>query len=286
MRYVLALARSKTLSAAAENLGVNYTTVARRIRRLEETTGNILFEEGKNGYIPTDVTADMLSNLEHLEAEFATIEGLMSSLTPDVGGVLTVTFPTSVGKYLILPHLRAFQKQYPDIKLRLVASSGFSNLALREADIALRVSSGLPDEHLVGQRIAEIKNAVYCSHDYAARLRDKSHGLELLFLPDMAEELKQSLTQDLLQRITSVTEVNGFKLLLDSIEAGLGIGVLPRYIGENNPALQPLPVRKEPETRYHLWILSHPNYRSSLRIKAFKTFIADRLRANKGLTGT
>ena len=135
--FVLAVCETGTLSGAARTLGVNHSTVFRRIESVESNLGVRLFERLSHGYVMTPAG-------EHFYRNGLQLRGGMDSLRRELGGqdlrlegILTVTTTDSL-LYCLTPIFLAFQNQYPDVELRILSESRPLNLTQRDADIALR----------------------------------------------------------------------------------------------------------------------------------------------------
>ena len=138
LRYFLAVARAQTVTGAATFLGVNHSTVSRRISSLEDAVGVLLFDRTKEGYDLTEAGLALLDHASKVERStkkaFAAIEAQDHTLA----GRLTVSAPQALAVMVLLPMLKSFRTVQPDIEVRLVSSDQLANLSLAEADIAIR----------------------------------------------------------------------------------------------------------------------------------------------------
>lgn len=282
MRFVLALLRSGTFSAAGESLNVNYTTVARRIKNLEQRMNTLLFEQTADRYVPTEAARSILPQLETIETEFHAINRQVFGQQTDIRGELRVTFSPSIGDALILPHINEFQELYPDIDLVLIASSDIASLGVREADIAIRISDAPPD-HLVGQRIAGVSFALYAARSYLKKHSTLNHpGVRLLSIKSPTSHRQEKFIYKKYSEIRPLTYISKAGSLYQAIKNNLGIGILPCYVGDRDQKLKRLPINIE-DHKWHLWLLSHPDYKHAARVQVFKQFFSEKLKQNKGL---
>ncbi|MDD9900150.1 MAG: LysR family transcriptional regulator [Alphaproteobacteria bacterium] len=269
MRVFLALARHSTFSAAAKALDVNYTTVARRIRHLEGQLDVRLFEQGTDGYTLTPEAETVITAVENVEADFLSISRKLTGSQAEVRGELTVTFSTSVGQVLVLPHMAAFMQAYPDIRLRLLSTSEMYTLGTQQADIALRVTKN-PPEHLIGQNIASVASALY------GPVNSSTIG-PLLSLTRTQDEQVQDLLKKQPQ-LKPGPQLSNWGALRDAILSGMGIGILPCFIGDSDKALKRLDTDIV-DNNVALWLLSHPDYKNTARVQVFRRFFAEKLKA-------
>ena len=278
---VLAVARGGSLSAAARALGVNHSTVSRRLAALEAASGQTLFRRLSGGYVPTPAGETLIEVAERLEAELQGLERLLSGRDIRLRGTLRLTAPDDMANHLLLPLLADFRRAFPGILLELAIDNRTLNLGRREADVALRATN-TPQTSLVGRRVAGLAATVYA----ARGLLGKGDGPEAL--PWVAWEddgqsntLKawvetQAPPARIAYRASSVA--NQFAAL----RAGLGQGVLPCYLGDPAPDLvRVLP--PQPELEAGLWILTHPDLRQAGRVAALTEFLFTELKRREAL---
>ncbi|OYZ26722.1 MAG: LysR family transcriptional regulator, partial [Novosphingobium sp. 16-62-11] len=135
----LAVARSGQLARAASALGVDATTVGRRLRRLETRTGVTLFEQTREGQVLTEAGEAMLAEVEAMaQAASRIAEHAASGSGP--AGLLRISLSEGFASWIVAPALRGFVEAYPRLIVDLVASSGFLSPSKREADLAVTLS--------------------------------------------------------------------------------------------------------------------------------------------------
>ena len=164
VRIFLAIARAGSSLGAAKTLGINQSTVSRRLKKLENDAGVALFERRPTGLLLTEAGREMREAAEEIEERFAVLGRQV--LGRDVR--LTGKIRLSLADFLMHtmgPILSEFGRHYPEIELEVSISNGLVNLGKREADVILRLAGSAP-EHLVGRRIATVSLAVYASQAY------------------------------------------------------------------------------------------------------------------------
>ncbi len=279
--YVLALLRGGTLTRAGEILDVNYTTVARNIKKIEEFANVKLFKEGNGRYVPTELTCLLMSDLEQMEETFKNLKDKLAKFHKANNEKIVITCPSSVAQYLVLPLFDEFRKIYPGIELVISGNSDLVDLNCGSADIALRVTND-PPENLIGYKVGTITRAVYCSqHYYNNHFTAKDVALTILSPLKTDSEVEEALN---IKGSVGPNYINldGMKIMQTSIEAGLGIGALPCYIGDNMPGLVKIP-DSNLKTEYDFWILNHPADKKSSSLKNFKSFFIDKMRTKRDL---
>lgn len=279
-RLIKAIAEARSLPAAAELIGLNHSTVFRRLGQIEENLGTRLFERHRSGYVPTPAGEEMAVLAERLETDIAGFTRRLAGREILPAGELRVTTNDSLLVELLTPLFAAFMKQCPDIKLDVLLGNQALNLSKRDADVAIRATDN-PPENLVGRRVAQIGWALY------GRAMDFPEGA-----PADASELTQQRWISLGDQFSNfkvvqyrqkhipadqtVYKLNTVLGLAEAVEAGIGIGFLPCFIADKRPALTRL---APPQTGYaaDLWLLTHPDLRHSPRVRLFLDFMAAEL---------
>src|SRR3954453_15966171 len=159
-RMVKAIADAKGLPAAAERLGVNHSTVFRRLRQIEAALGVPLFERHRLGYVATSAGGGMGALADRLDEAITAFTREVSGREPSPAGELRVTTNDTLLLHLLTPLFAAFLRQCPDMRLDVVLSNQPLNLSKRDADVAIRATDN-PPETLVGRRTARIAWALY-----------------------------------------------------------------------------------------------------------------------------
>src|ERR1700678_1692515 len=173
VRYFLAVARGGSVRAAAERIGVNHSTVLRRIAQLEERLGVHMFEKLPSGYRLTAAGEEVLEFADQMEASSLKLETRVLGRDQSVRGLLRVTLAPTLATHLLMPDLADFARVHPDIEMEILASGELANLTNREADVAIRVvydRKSLP-LNLHGLKGPELFGGVYMSRDRLAAWR-------------------------------------------------------------------------------------------------------------------
>ncbi len=261
VRHFLALARLGSLSAAARQLAVEHSTVARRVDALEKSLAVRLFDRLAKGWALTAEGEALLARAARMDDEaqaFARAALEVASLQ----GVVRVSAPPAFTSHFLTPRLAARAQDWPQIDLELVGESRQANLVRGEADIALRMAR--PEAPgLAGRQLAELGYGLYASAGHLAR--PSAHWC---FLGDDA--LLRSPQQAWLDQVADGRRVvlrgNDLTTLLHAARAGLGVAALPHFLAADDPVLRLAPAPACP-VRRPLWLVLHPDVRRSPRVR-------------------
>src|SRR5262245_30984907 len=159
-RYVKAIADTRSLAGAAQSLGVNHSTVFRRLGQIEHQLGSRLFERGRAGYSLTPCGEDMVRLADRVSEDINAFERKVTGQDLRPSGELRITCSDMVLLHLLTDVLVNFRRTYPEITIDLVVSNVLLNLSKRDADVAVRATYH-PPESLSGKRAARLAWAVY-----------------------------------------------------------------------------------------------------------------------------
>jgi DNA-binding transcriptional LysR family regulator len=277
VRYFLAVAREGSVRAAAGRLGVNHSTVLRRIAQLEERLRAHLFEKLPSGYRLTEAGEEVLELAKQMEASSHLLETRIFGRDQGVRGILRVTLTPPLATHLLMPDFADFARLYPDIEMEILSSGDLANLTNREADVAIRVvydRKTLPP-NLHGVKGPELFGGVYISCDrldaWHAGSPDRLRWIVISMhgIPSWASAGEVRTTGVLFRTTEAEAQIA-------AVRQGLGISTLPCFIGDADPLLV-----RVPGTDLHLygtvWLLTQGETRKTKRVGLFTEFISRRL---------
>ncbi len=271
LRYLLAVGRAGSLSGAARRLGVNHSTVFRRLGALEERLGVRLFERLPGGYVATAAGEDLLHGAERIESEALELDRRLAGRDLSLSGSLRLTAPDDVAERLLMGPLAAFRRAYPEISLEVAIDNRMLSLTKREADVALRPSTRPPDV-LVGRRIGPLASALYATGETVPENGPWIAWEEGGGPPDVARWIERHIAPE---RI--VYRSNSMLHLLAACRAGVGVALLPCFLADPESALRRLAPPDRALTT-DLWLLTHPDLRRSARVRALLDFLFEALK--------
>ena len=282
LKYFLAFARNGSMLAAAKALGVNPSTVQRRLAALEERLRYPLIERHLGGYRLTTLGEQLRPYAEGVEAAVVAFERYLSACDKQLTGTLRVTCPTTVADRLTrTPLLDAFHARYPGLRVELVMSDQYLDLSKGEADIAIRVGTS-PDETLVGRKIAETRWAVYGSRSYVERhgRPQRTEDIERHFVAAMDGALTNYRAARWLRSIaphaTIAARCDNWPGLLLAVKSGAGLAPMPVADGDRDGELMRV-TDEIPELTSEHYLLAHRDLHRTPRVRAFFEFVADEI---------
>ncbi|WP_222411057.1 LysR family transcriptional regulator [Rhizobium leguminosarum] len=142
LRCVLAVAEHGGLAAAARALGVNHTTVLRRVNAFEEAQGLRLFERLPTGYLLTPGGEELLASVRQISSLVTDLERRLTGRDLRLEGVLRVATTDTLASSILLRHLAAFRVRYPDIVVELAVGNLPVDLVHHDVDAAIRPMAG------------------------------------------------------------------------------------------------------------------------------------------------
>ena len=286
LRHFLAVARVGSTLSAGKILGVNQTTVARRIAALEEALGEKLFEKTAGGYRLTEVGSAMVQNAEKVESEAEAFARMVQQRSRKLLGMIRVTTNDVLADCLLTPWLREFTQRFPVVQIETVITDRQMDLSRGEADIALRaatLNTGPMGGDIVVRKLATGKWGFYTSKSYARENGIPRHPDELArhqliagageiarFEPAFMRQAKAAGAV-IRQASSSILNIAG------AIKSGLGCGPLPCVLGELDPELERCFLFDEGD--FSLLLMTREEMRHLPHVRAFNDFIASRTAA-------
>lgn len=282
LRTFLAVARAGSARAAAEELGVHYTSLTRRLKSFEKQMGVRLFDRGSFGYILTKHGEAILPYVERIEDETYAVERLIVGADTAVRGRLKISMPRMIAAVTLMEDLVEFQHKFPDIDLEIDPSYSFADLLKREADVAVRVSNN-PPNHLVGTKVGTYYDCVFASPDYLRKHDpyDPKSGCTWVGWPN-SNFLKEAIASGPFPHFPQRGGYPDELLQLKATRAGAGLGMLPCTYGDQEPGVVRVP-GVEPIKRLDIWLLTHPDLRRTARVRAILDHLHQVMRARREL---
>jgi len=276
VRYFLALVRGGSIRRAATLLGVNHGTVSRRIRQLEAHHDRALFEPTPNGFRLTPTGEHVHELASEIDLNMAALSERMAGHDVEVRGTVRI----SIGDNFInrlAPLFTRLRSTYPALQLQISVTNHLANLANREVDIAVRVGNDPPDP-MVGDRVGSMAMALYASRRYLAHKRQTQdiRDFDWVGWDDSWSHAHSVWMEKTIPPAQVACRVDSPAAMYEMTRAGVGVAHLLCFLGDSDPEL----VRVMPEPsdfQADLWLVSHPDLRTTLRVRTAFEFLSQHL---------
>jgi len=282
LQHFLAVAHHGSTLAAGRALGVDQSTVQRRLSELERRIGQSLVQRQPTGYRLTEFGQEMLPFAETVERAVRAFERQVQTLGGEATGVIRITCPEPiVNRIAQTGMIDRFHARHPALKVQFVMSDKYMDLHKGDADVALR-SGDTDDGELVGRKIGDSVWAVYASKVYIAQ-HGQPEGIEDLarhalvgFDNSMAKHRLSLWLREVAPNVELASRSSSVLGLVYSVKAGLGVGALPMPLGDAEPDFVRVfgPV---PELTRIWRMLTTPELRRTPRVSAFFDFIVEEI---------
>ncbi|MFQ8432353.1 LysR family transcriptional regulator [Amaricoccus sp. W119] len=287
LRIFHAVADAGSLTHAGETLHLSQSAVSRQIRALEVSLNTTLFRRHARGLILTEQGELLFEATRTMTRRLDATAARIRDSEDEVFGELRVTTTTGFGTLWLAPRLPRLFERYPKLKIDLMLEERVLDLAMREADVAVRMKEPSQAD-LIRRRLMEVRIRFYASEDYVAK-----HGL-----PQTAEDLANHrlITHSpaspqvragadfvlpfLLGNTESVLTVNNYFGILQGVMQGIGVGALPDYIINENAKLVPV-LGDDQSAPIPVYLAYVEELRHSKRVTAFRDFILEEITAYK-----
>lgn len=282
LRYVLAVSRLGSFARAGKQLGVDHTTVARRVEAAEKSLKLKLFTRTTTGLTLTPDGERLLESLRSVEASVSAFERAATSREQELDGPIRVTSPETFGVTFLAPRLAAFGRQHPKLRIELVPGGTVLDLGRREAEVAVRFFKSKPQDLYV-RRVADVHYGLYASRAYL-RARPFTGDLEshrVVSTPPDDASVESVWLRKLVSKPAPVFVSDFSTALLAAARADAGIAVLPRYLGDADASLQHLPMPNSPSEP--IWLTVHRDLKDAPRVRVVLDFLAAALRDDQAL---
>lgn len=275
-RLVLALSRGGSVAGAARILGVDSSTVSRRLAAMEQALGACLVVRGGREFALTAEGREAVAAAQSMESVVAGAASSIRAAKTEIDGLVRVSVVPSMLRTLMPLQLIAAEK-YPHLSIELTAAEQIIDLTRGEADIALRMVR--PKEvDLIARQAFEIGFGVFASKAYVARYglpvkpEELSHHRLIQYVEHMLHLPWFAWIDDYASKGAPATRVDSTEMAVGLITTGGGIGVLPCFTGESYAEL--VHVFPDPIASAVGWIVYHETVRNSARIRAVVDMLA------------
>ncbi|CAA0094310.1 HTH-type transcriptional activator CmpR [BD1-7 clade bacterium] len=280
-RIAYQVARSGSLAKAGAALGINHSTVLRRIDQLEAAIGTALFIRHQRGYQLTDAGHVFVDNMPQVIEAFASLENRLVAADSDLRGKLVITTPSD---YLVIlnPYLKRFRDQYPLLRLEIFATDEKLSLAAGDAHVAIRLGPKPDEADLIVKALTEDQLQYCASESYIERYGELTRLEDCndhLWVMPNGRKTRLPMIRSVLDHLDPervVYQTNGFLEVYGAVEEGMGIGPVPRLHALRSPRIKVLNLKLD-QPKGKAWFVYHRDVKHNVRVKALYQFLANTL---------
>lgn len=287
LRFLLSAAREGSMAGAGRALGVNQTTVARRVAAAELALGTHVFRrEGMRLAVTAEGKA-LLARADVIEREVGILRHLAGEASSRPAGRVRVTAPLTLATRFLTPMLVEFGRAYPEIRIELFCDLNVSHMTQADAEVGLRISHPLAD-HLDIRAVSGLAFGLY-ANPRAMRANgitldeaDITRNPHIGYVEEFADLPEQRWVAELFRGAPATMRVNTTVALAAAVESGLGVASLPCYLGERWKPLRRIEAAGLLKTE-RLWLVTQRELRSVARVRVVVDFLARKIRQERAL---
>jgi DNA-binding transcriptional LysR family regulator len=276
LQFVLAVAEKGSLITAAKELGVNHSTVLRRVRGFEEELGAKLFERRSTGHSLSPAGEELVKTARSMREMLIDTSRRIAGEDLRLDGTVRVTTTDTLAVSVLPKVLASFSQEHPGVRVDLSTTNQMLSLSRRDAEVAIRPSKQAAASY-VGRRVSELAIALYASASYLDRIPARS-DLETHVWLGLDESLAGTtigrwMTKEL-PNARVVFRVDSVTALFYAAMSGMGVAALPCYLGDTTKSLRRVRSTPIDEMRTELWVLTHEDLKRTARIRTFTEWIS------------
>ena len=284
MRFFMAVSRHRSFIAAARELRVTHTTVARRISALESVLKSRLFTRSEKGCMLTSAGENLLVYGEQLERTFLTVTDHVSGRDEMLSGKIRIGAPDGFGTFFLAHCLNRLQAIHPSLDIELIAIPMYYSLSKREIDILVTVQKP-PRGRVVARMLTDYRLGLFSSDAYLGAHgevgeRDDLRNHRIVgYIDDLLFDQDLDFMQEILPGLTANFRSSTVVAQMHAVAAGAGIGVIPYFMARKVPDLVHILPHIHVEKAY--WLQVNPDSQELARVRATIDFIVEQTRENQ-----
>lgn len=282
--YFLAVARTGSLRAAAEEVGGTHATVNRHLQALEAAYGVRLFDRTRSGLTLTSAGEALRPMAETAEEAVLGARARIQGLDREASGLVRVSIPPTLSSDVLPDIFADFSQAHPDIRLQIFVTNKFQSIARLETDVSVRIAYEVNDD-VVGRKVVGTSMGIFAAQSYLdrnwANAGPKGEGLDWIGFegPNPRPDWIRNSPFPKARVRHSARE---FVMQKNMCRAGMGLAYMPNMWAQKYPDLIQVPGTKM-EMNRSIWLLLHSDLRNTTRVRLFVDFVAQALREKRSL---
>lgn len=286
MRFFLSLCRNPSFVAAAGELKVNHSTVARRIAALEGSLQTQLFQRTEKGCRLTPAGEMLLPYAEQLERTMTNLEERVSGRNLKLSGAIRIGAPDGIGNCFLAFCLSEFQHRHPELEIELVPVPMYYSLSKREIDISITVKKPTA-ENIVARKLTDYRLGLFATTEYLAggpEIRapeDLSRHRIIGYIDDLLFDQELRFMEEFHPGLQASFRSSTVVAQRNAVIAGAGIGIIPYFMANREKSM--VPVLPDHSIKRSYWLQVNPDSRQLARVRATIDFIVEQIRSEEDL---
>lgn len=272
IRIFLAIYRAGSLRGAGLELGIDQTTVGRRLNAMERNLRSTLFLRTSTGYVPTESGRSALPAAEAIERCALSFEHSSTGADTRVSGDVRVTTTDTLAMDFVIPAIGQVYARFPDVRVALTTTTDVLDLTRREADIAVRTLRPTHSE-LIARKLAQWEVGLFAARRYLdmrgmPRRGEAFAGHDLaMYQPGITVRQTDTLAGEPITQGKVVAGVNSSLMLATVVRAGLALAELPVYLAKRDPDLVRIWPQYKRAMDYEVWLALHKDFAHAARVR-------------------
>ena len=276
LKLFLAIARFGTLGAAARSLGLTQPTMGRRLRALEASLGQTLFQRTTDGFVLTDEGASVLAGAERIEEETLAMERALAGGSRQLDGFLRLSSSDWFGAHVLSPVLAEFSRVHPKIVVELLTDSRLLSLSRREADLVFRIAP-FTETEVISRKLLHIEYGLYISRGAPHPQLGDGTGAHLVTMDEAFGGMPDvGWLKRMLPKAEIALRSNNRDVQATLCANGAGLAVLPRPLGDSLAVIELVDLGEAPPGR-DTWVGYHRDMKRLARLRALLDLVIERL---------
>ena len=276
LRIFLAIAREGTLGAAARKLGQSQPTMGRRLRALEATVDQTLFQRTGEGFVLTDEGAAVLAHAERMEEEALAFERQLAGQHQQLDGMLRISSSDWFGVHLLTPVLAEFARLQPRVVVELLTDARLYSLPRREADLVFRIKP-FDEPEVISRKLLHIPYALYGKKGSKPPRAGDGSGVRIVTMNAEFSDMPDAVwLKRTLPKAEIASRSNNRQAQAELCAGGGGLAVLPRPLGDRDRRLVALDIGAGPPGR-DTFVGYHRDLRRLARLRALLDLVIERM---------
>lgn len=285
LRTFLTVVRTGRLTAAAVRLGVEHSTLSRKIKGLEEALQTRLFDRRPSGYVLTEAGSKLVAEAEAVESLMIRITAQIAEPSADMAGSVRIGSPEGFGTQFLARHLHRLLSRHPALEIEFIANPHGVSLTKREADIAITMSR--PEAaRLKARKLCDYELGLYASQNHIeARglpetIDDVARGRIIGYIPGLLPTPYHDYLPEFFGAREPDLRISNVLTQLQATLAGNGYCILPAFMADEHAELVRLLPSQIRVTRAY-WLVMHPEPRAPAHVRATTDFLYAIVRENR-----